>query len=52
MQFSTEKYALLSYIFLIYASTLGTAHHESSKRTKSKEEAENDQEKNEVTVRG
>ena len=47
MQFSTEEYVVLSYIFLIYASTLGTgtAHRESPKRMKSKEEFENDQEK-------
>lgn len=45
MQFSTEQYMVLNYIFLIYASTLGTAHHESPKRIKSKEEVENDQQK-------
>lgn len=47
MQFSTEEYMGLNYVFLLYASTLGTAHHESPKRIKSKEEVENDQQKTE-----
>lgn len=50
-QFNTEEYAVLSYVFLTYASTLGRAYHESPKSVKSKQEATNDQEKME-SVRG
>lgn len=48
----TEKYAVLSYIFLIYTSILGTAHHKSPKRIKLKEEVENDQKKMESQSEG
>lgn len=52
MQFSTEKHAALSYIFLIYASPLGTVHGTSPKGIKLKEEVENDQEKMESQSEG